>query len=126
MLAAGLTGLNHISLTDGRVEMKIIPVDFTVNTIISAAYKRASQTNDNCVSFYNSTTSSTNPTTWRDFTQYSLTAGRIFPIHEKLVLYPNAYITKNVVIYSILFTLLQILPSLFFDLILVLSGQKAL
>jgi hypothetical protein len=120
-----MTGLNVVNLAYKNAKLNVIPVDFAVNTIISAAYKKASQPNDKCASIYNSTTSSTNPTTWKDFSYHCIAGARRFPSLKYMMLYPSSTLISNVVIYSILFTLLQILPSLFFDLILVLSGKKA-
>lgn len=121
-----MTGINIIALADGRVEMKIIPIDFTVNTIITAAYKKALNVDETSVAIYNSTTSETNPTTWRDLSKYCLVAGRRFPPLEKLAFYPNSVLTSSVVIYSIMFALMQILPSLVLDAVIILSGRKPL
>jgi hypothetical protein len=126
MVAAGMTGMNFINLVEGSVEMKIIPVDFTVNTVIAAAYKKASNPKDKTLAIFNSTTSTTNPVTWSDFCSQGQKSSREFPLLEKSVFYPNAYVTSSPVLYTLIFVLIQLIPAIIFDAILALSGKKAL
>lgn len=96
----------------------------TVNTTIVAACKKASSTIDKTVAFFNSTTSSANPMTWWSFANLCLVSAKRFPLHEKLIFYPNAFMTRNIVIYTLMFALFQMIPAIIADTILALSGKK--
>lgn len=127
ILAGFLSGIFRTALLRKDSHVRMIPVDFVVNSIIAVAWKRSSdETQKNECTFYNCTDSSSNQMTWRSLNSHLHRIYKRFVPYEKLLCFPSLFITGNFHVYTAVFFLTQFIPGMLFDIYLMLSGRKAL
>lgn len=120
-----MTGVVRVGLVDENVTLKVIPVDHVANAIIVAAWKRSSEGSLPVCTFYNITDFDKCPSQGVLKKQFEDSFVHCSP-YEKLVWYPGMTYSKHLWLYAINFFLMQLLPALLLDLILVLIGKKPL
>lgn len=123
-----LTGTNSgfIRSIHGCAKMNAdwVPCDFAVSAIITSAASVASSANKE-LKVYNCTSSKHQlPMTWKDFIEIGQDVYKDFPT-TKAVWFPGARLRSNYAFYMVCYTLFQLLPSTFIDLVTVAIGKKA-
>lgn len=124
-MAGYLSGIIRVGLMDCDSKARMVPVDFAVNSIIAATWKRSLNLNNDCT-FYNCTDSPTNQIEWGGLNTHLHKIEKRFVPYEKLLYYPGVIYTKNPFVYTILFILVQFIPGVIFDIYLLLVGKKSL
>jgi alcohol-forming fatty acyl-CoA reductase len=123
LIVGAMTGLVRTMYTAKGVNIKFSPVDFVVNATIASAWKKSTVPRDEFLVF-NCTDSENHSVTWEDALEISRPFFIKHAPYEKLVWYPNLNLTSNYYWQLISLFLFQFLPAIFFDIILVLSGNK--
>jgi fatty acyl-CoA reductase len=120
-----MSGVFRNALLDIDVNVRMVPVDYAVNSIIAVAWKRSLNLHSECT-FYNSTDSPTNQITWRGLNTHLHKIYDRFVPYEAMLYYPRLFITGNFYVYTMAFFLTQFVPGVLFDLYLLLAGHKTL
>lgn len=103
--------------------IKFSPADFVINATIASAWKRSTAPRDEFLVF-NCTDAESHKIEWKESMKLAYPYFLKYAPYEKLVWFPNASITSSYVWHMISLVLFQLLPAVFADLILVLSGRK--
>lgn len=119
-----MTGVVRVGMVDENVTLKVIPVDHVANAIIVAAWKRSTEGSIPVCTFYNITDFDKCPNQGVLLKQFKESLP--YSPYEKLVWYPGITYTKHLWLYMINFFIIQLLPALLLDLILVLIAKKPL
>lgn len=120
-----MTGVVRVGLVDENVTLKVIPVDHVANAIIVAAWKRSTERSVPVCTFYNITDFDRCPSQGVLLKQFEESSVPYLP-YEKLVWYPGMTYSKHLWLYTINFFLIQLVPALLLDLVLVLIAKKPL
>lgn len=118
-----MSGLLRTMYVDENVSIKLTPIDFVVNSVIVAACKR-SLTRSTDMHVYNCSDDETKQVTWKAGLKMLLKSIYELPVSDKLVWYPRISLTKCLVWHKISLYLFQLLPAMFFDLLIMLKGKK--
>jgi hypothetical protein len=124
LICGSMTGFVRTIYSPVGIRIKLSPVDFVINATIVSAWKKATMIRNDEVLFLNCTDADENPYTW-DYC-CDIAEKNIFKYapYKKIIWYPRATVTASFTWHMISLLLFQIIPALFFDLILFLSGRK--
>ncbi|XP_077300594.1 putative fatty acyl-CoA reductase CG5065 [Arctopsyche grandis] len=100
----------------------IVPVDFVVNTCITAAWHHRLIKNKE-ITVYNCTSGDVTNMTWVNFVDACVEIGRTNPT-KYVMMYPNFAFTKNRLLNTFWEVFTHLLPCLFYDLWLRVQGKK--
>ncbi|XP_055612979.1 fatty acyl-CoA reductase wat-like [Uranotaenia lowii] len=126
-VGAGIMRTGYLNLD---VRMNLIPADVCIKAFIIAAWKQATSSSDlsnDCqeIKVYNCAGETHKAPTYRDIFKYCLHWEAQRPFVGKMW-YTNYTHSWCIYMYYVLFFLLQLVPAIFFDTLLRLSGRKPL
>jgi fatty acyl-CoA reductase len=127
---AGFVGLNlalslgvlRVIYTNPEMKSEFIPVDFCANAMI-ASIANLIQNPQEAGKVINCISSAQSRFTVSDFFEIGQSAVHLYP-SKNMIYYPTKTITKHYPIFLFYFIFYQLLPSIFVDLMLLLSGKK--
>jgi len=110
-------------LCDETQIMDVVPVDYVVNTLITAAWKTGVQTRKNSAVVYNCTSGSLNPVTWRDYGRLTEKFSLKFPSRH-IMFYPGFSYRSNLYTHWFFLILFQVIPAIVVDTFRFCTFQK--
>lgn len=125
IICGAMTGFIRSMYACEGANIKFSPADFVINATIVSAWKRSSASEGELL-VYNCTDAETNPMEWAKASEIVFPYFLEYAPLEKLVWYPNFKFTTIYVWHMMCLFLFQILPATFFDLILLISGNKTM
>jgi alcohol-forming fatty acyl-CoA reductase len=123
IICGAMTGFIRSMYACEGSHIKFSPADFVVNATIASAWKRTTVEKEEFLVF-NCTDSEKHMVEWREALDIVHPYFLKYAPHEKLVWYPKMNFTSSYIWQMTSLILFQLLPAMFFDLILVLSGRK--
>ncbi|KAK0176558.1 hypothetical protein PV328_000679 [Microctonus aethiopoides] len=129
---SGITGI-MLEISRGTIRsiicndkfiVDVVPVDFVVDTLITAAWHTAMQHNKN-IKVYNCVSSTINPITWKNFGEltrkYAIKLPTVYAMW-----YPGFTFRTNRFIHNVVSIIFHFLPAFIADLILNLRGKRSI
>ncbi|XP_017783688.1 PREDICTED: putative fatty acyl-CoA reductase CG5065 [Nicrophorus vespilloides] len=107
---------------NGSSIAEIVPIDYVVNGIISAAYKTAVTKSEN-LPIYNFVQSRDNPITWQDFCTMNKKYGLHVPVMQA-VWYYSLTLNRNKYMHLLYTLFLHFIPALLIDFSCIVVGKK--
>lgn len=122
LLTAIGNGLLHTLFCEKNFIADLIPVDFVVNLLITAAWRTSIKKPSDIV-VYNCVNDVRQPITWQEFVSKSVTQIIQYPM-EGAMWYPHVALHTNGLAHSILQYLVQYLPAYILDIIAWSTGKR--
>ncbi|XP_053986401.1 putative fatty acyl-CoA reductase CG5065 [Hylaeus volcanicus] len=125
MLIGGGKGVLRVACTNPVSASDFLPVDVAIKAMLTAAWKRGIETvtKDPEVHVYNSTSYQIRRILNRELVAMGHRINRNTPL-EGIIWYPRTYITTSTFIHYILTWIVHLIPAIFIDALLKLSGRK--
>jgi alcohol-forming fatty acyl-CoA reductase len=123
IICGAMTGFIRSMYACDKAIIKFSPADFVINATIVSAWRRTTEPEGQLM-VYNCTDAETNPLEWREASKLVQPYFLKNAPYEKLVWYPNLNFTSSYIWHMTSLFLFQLLPAIFFDFILILSGRK--
>lgn len=123
IICGAMTGFIRSMYACEGAQIKFTPADYVINAAIASAWKRASTQHCEML-VYNCTDAETNPLEWRAALKLVHPYFLKYAPYEKLVWYPKMNFTSIYVWHMMCLFLFQLLPAMFFDFVLIVSGRK--
>lgn len=117
-------GIVRCVLCHTEMVADFVPVDFTINLIIAAAWYTAVQ-KPNSLLVFNCTSGSRNRLTWGDFQNYVTNQVLYNPV-SGVVWYPSMVVCRNKFSFDFFSKLMAIFPASFLDMVARMTGRKPL
>ncbi|XP_065216397.1 putative fatty acyl-CoA reductase CG5065 [Planococcus citri] len=118
------TGVMRTSMMNIDVKSDVIPVDITINSLLTLPWANSKEKLLKEIAVYNITQTAYNEMVWREIIQLFQNALEKYPF-EKMLWYPSSdTFPNNLAIYTIKCIFFHYLPAYLIDFILVLIGQK--
>jgi alcohol-forming fatty acyl-CoA reductase len=124
LICGAMTGFIRTMYSPVGIRIRLSPVDFVINATIVSAWKKATNSRDDEVLFYNCTDVDENPMTWEQSIDISKDYLLEYAPSEKIIWYPRVKCTASFTWHLISLLLFQIIPAFFLDGIRFLSGKK--
>ncbi|XP_017765342.1 PREDICTED: fatty acyl-CoA reductase 1-like, partial [Eufriesea mexicana] len=120
---AGMNGYLHVLYWYEHVTIDMIPVDMTINGLLTAIWDFVVNRKSNEPQVYNYASSDWNPIKTFELCDHGSDIVYKNP-SVKAVWYPFLICSNNILVFLLLHTLWHVLPSLFIDLFRLLRGKK--
>lgn len=124
LISATMTGFVRISCVGETSIIKFTPADYVINATIASAWKRSTLPVGELL-VYNSSEPEEHSLTWRQLVAVAKDDALSFVPYDKLLWYPSFSLTSNYYWYLINVILFQFIPALLLDLVVIISGRKA-
>jgi len=124
MIAGVISGMIRTTLMDPDGRVTVVPVDYVVNSVIAAAFKSAAKSGKSYIEFLNCSFES--KITNRQAQSHLIKACPEKAPYRKLFWVQSGYMTSNFVNFSIRFLLFQLIPALFIDVVVFMTGNNIL
>lgn len=124
LISATMTGFVRISCVGETSIIKFTPADYVINATIASAWKRSTLPVGELL-VYNSSEPEEHSLTWRQLVKVAKDDALSFVPYDKLLWYPSFALTSNYYWYLINVILFQFIPALLLDLVVIISGRKA-
>lgn len=135
IVAGAGTGMLRTIHCDKEINANIVPVDMTVNALLSCAWDVAERRSQHLqisqevtskpenIPVYNYVSSVENPLTWGEFCDLNIEKGFEYPF-SNAIWYVSFFMNKSAMVNKIYQFFLHILPALLIDTVMVCAGQK--
>lgn len=125
IICGGMTGFLRTICVDKESRLTYTPADYAISATIVSAWKRAVASEGDLLIF-NCTDALEKPLHWDKIIQYTERANLESPPYDKLFWYPYVTITSSYTWFMLMLVLFQLLPAMLFDLVRLISGNKAM
>ncbi|XP_043285674.1 putative fatty acyl-CoA reductase CG5065 [Venturia canescens] len=125
MMVGGGKGVLRVLYCDAKTKADFIPVDIAIKAMITACWKRGitTITKDPSVHVYNCSSADTKNITLQELINMGLKYNEQIPL-EGCLWKPSTIRTNEKIVYYILMLFLHLLPAIFIDGLLKMSGRK--